>query len=90
VKLDDPEPLLYHGESLVREGRFVGRVTSGAYGHTLGAAVGLAYVEVSPDELGEIVSTGGAEVEIAGTRVPATLSRRPFYDPDGERMRGAT
>ena len=88
VKLDDPEPLLYHGESLLREGRVVGRVTSGAYGHTLKAAVGLASVEGSPEEIDEIASAGGVEVEIAGTRVPATLSRRPFYDPGGERMRG--
>jgi len=88
VKLDDPEPLLYHGESLVREGRVVGRVTSGAYGHTLGAAVGLAWVEGSPEEIDTIVSTGGVEVEVAGARVSATLSGRPFYDPGGARMRG--
>jgi 4-methylaminobutanoate oxidase (formaldehyde-forming) len=88
VKLDDPEPLLYHGESLVREGRVVGRVTSGAYGHTLDAAVGLAYVEGSPEGIDEIASAGGVEVEIAGARVPATLSRRPFYDPGGARLRG--
>jgi 4-methylaminobutanoate oxidase (formaldehyde-forming) len=90
VKLNDPEPLLYHGESVVRDGHVVGRVTSGAYGHTLGAAVGLAYVEAPADELDEIMSAGGVEVEIAGTRVPATLSRRSFYDPEGERMRDAT
>jgi 4-methylaminobutanoate oxidase (formaldehyde-forming) len=88
VKLDDPEPLLYHGESLVREGRVVGRVTSGAYGHTLDAAVGLAYVEGSPEGIDEIASAGSVEVEIAGARVPATLSRRPFYDPGGARLRG--
>ena len=40
VKLDDPEPLLYHGETLLQDGRVVGRVTSGAYGYTLGSAVG--------------------------------------------------
>ncbi len=44
VKLDDPDPLLYHGESILLEGRVVGRVSSGAYGHTLGAAVGLGFV----------------------------------------------
>ncbi len=99
VKLDDPEPLLYGGESLLYEGAVAGRVTSGAYGHTLGAAVGLAFVEApgggaeagaaSADWLGEIVASGAVEVDIAGTRVAATLSERPFYDPDGLRMRGA-
>jgi hypothetical protein len=29
-------------------------------------------------------------VDIAGTLVPATLSERPFYDPDGGRLRGTS
>ncbi|HJW76692.1 MAG TPA: FAD-dependent oxidoreductase, partial [Thermoleophilia bacterium] len=90
LKLTDPEPLLYHGESLLCDGSLIGRVTSGAYGYTLGAAVGLAMVEAPPDELDAIVGSDGIEVEIAGARVPAILSRRPFYDPAGERMRGIT
>ena len=45
VLLAEPEPQLYHGESVVHDGRIVGRVTSGAFGHTLGAAVGLAAIE---------------------------------------------
>ena len=88
VRIDDPQPLLYHGESLVFDGRIAGRVTSGAYGFTLGGAVGFAYVQAPPDELEAIVSSGGARIDVAGTLWPATLSRRPFYDPDGERMRG--
>ena len=35
------------------------------------------------------MAANDVEIEIAGTRVPAILSRRPFYDPDGARMRGA-
>jgi 4-methylaminobutanoate oxidase (formaldehyde-forming) len=88
LRLDDPEPLLYHGESVLRSGAVVGRVTSGAYGHTLGAAVGLALIEAPPGDLDEAAAAGEAEVEIAGTRVPATLSPRPLYDPDGARLRG--
>ncbi len=89
VKLDEPAPLLYHGESVVLDGRTIGRVTSGAYGQTLGAAVGFAYMEAAPDELQTILSSGAAQVDCAGTLVPATLSLRPFYDPAGARMRGA-
>ena len=36
-RLSDPEPLLYHGEPILRDGRIVGHVTSGNYGHALGA-----------------------------------------------------
>src|SRR5699024_5456565 len=34
--LEDPEPLLYHGEPVLLGGEPVGKVTSGAYAHTLG------------------------------------------------------
>ncbi len=89
VLLTDPEPLLYHGESVLQDGRLVGRVTSGAYGHTLGAAVGLAGIAGAPDEVDDIVARAAVEVEIAGERAPARLSARAFYDPDGRRLRGA-
>ena len=36
----------------------------------------------------EVVAGGDVEVEIAARRVPARLSARPFYDPDGARLRG--
>ena len=32
--------------------------------------------------------SGTFTVECAGVEVPATVSRRPFYDPDGLRLRG--
>jgi len=88
LRLLDAEPLLYHGESVLRDGRVVGRVTSGAYGHTLGAAVGLASIEGPPEEADSILAAGEVEVEIAGTRVAAVISPRPYYDPDGLRLRG--
>ncbi len=43
-KLTDPEPLLYHNEPVIRDGKIVGYLSSGNYGHHLGAAVGLGYV----------------------------------------------
>ena len=89
ILLADPGPLLYHGETLLQDGRVVGRVTSGAYGHTLGAAVGLAAVEGEPAAVDAVVARGDVEVEIAGERAPARLSARAFYDPDGRRLRGA-
>src|SRR6185369_394190 len=42
--LDDPEPLLLGDEPIYRDGALVGRITSGAYGHTLGRSVGMGYV----------------------------------------------
>ena len=42
--LDAPEPLLYHDEPIWRDGALVGRIASGAYGHTVGRSVGLGWV----------------------------------------------
>ena len=82
VALDDPGPLLVHDEAVHCDGRYVGRMTSGGYGHTLGRSVGLASLAPDADLSGEIT------VECAGVLVPATVSRRPFYDPQGARLRG--
>ena len=87
IKLDDPEPLLLGGEPVIGGGTVTGRVTSGAYGHTVGAAVGLALLGGPPDEIERSLAVGEVEVDIAGRRTAATLSTMPFYDPAGLRMR---
>jgi len=85
LRLDDPEPLLHHGESLRLEGEIIGRVTSGAYGHALGVAVGIAFLE--PPSGVATPAPERVDVDIAGEIVSATLSERPFYDPEGARLR---
>ena len=85
--LDDPEPLLHHNEPIWRDGEILGYVTSGMYGHTLGAAVGLGYVTHDGGVDAAFVREGSYEIEIAGRRIPATASLRPMYDPKGERIR---
>jgi heterotetrameric sarcosine oxidase gamma subunit len=83
VKLEDPDPMLFHGESVIVDGRVVGAVMSAAYAHTVGAAAGLAIVEGSllTDDRPTV------EVDVAGNVVKATLSTEALYDPDGSRMR---
>lgn len=87
-RLHEPEPLVYHGEPIWRDGRMVGHVTSGAYGHTLGASVALGYVDVIPGEPLAVTLAAGWEIEVAGKRHPAQASLKPLYDPSGARMRG--
>jgi 4-methylaminobutanoate oxidase (formaldehyde-forming) len=41
------DAFLYHGEVVWRDGEIVGDVRGGAFGHTLGASVGLAMIEPS-------------------------------------------
>lgn len=82
VKLDDADPLFIHDETVYFNGVAVGRMTSGSFGHTLGSAVGLAFVDPATDLAGTF------EVQCKGQLYPATVSRRPFYDPKGERLCG--
>jgi len=86
-KLEDPEPLLFKNEPVLRDGRIVGFLSSGGYGHALGAAIGLGYVPCRADESLDGLLASRFEIEVAGRRVGATASLRPLYDPTGARMR---
>jgi 4-methylaminobutanoate oxidase (formaldehyde-forming) len=85
--LRDPEPLIYHNEPVWRDGKLVGHITSGAYGHSLGGCIGLGYVAVDPGTVTSDMQAGDFEIEVAGVRVPAEASLRPLYDPRNERIR---
>jgi len=84
--LNDPEPLLYHNEPILRDGQIVGYLSSGAYGHHLGAAVGMGYVPCDGESAAQILASD-YEIDVAGIRVGATASLRPLYDPKAERVR---
>ena len=87
-RLTDPEPLLYHNEAIVRDGKIVGYLTSGNYGHHLGGAIGLGYVPCN--SVGETASAQLAscyQIDVAGRLVEAEVTLRPFYDPRGERIK---
>ena len=64
------------------DGRLVGYVTSGAYGHWVGRSLALAYVDR------EVVAAGPAlTVDVIGEPRAARLLGAPAYDPQGLRMR---
>jgi 4-methylaminobutanoate oxidase (formaldehyde-forming) len=85
--LADPEPLLYHHEPIFRDGRPCGYTTSAMYGHSLGAAVALGYVE-SPDGVSDDFVAGGRyEIQTASRRVEARASLKPLFDPSHSRVR---
>jgi 4-methylaminobutanoate oxidase (formaldehyde-forming) len=86
-KLLDPAPLLFHDEPVVMDGERIGLVTSGSYGHTLGAALGMGWVRHADGVTPDLLRSARFEIEIAGARHLAEASLRPFYDPTGARMR---
>ena len=86
-RLEDPAPLLFHNEAVVRDGRIVGPVTSGNYGHFLGGAVGMGYVPCAGETAEEVLGSR-YEIEVAGVRHRAVASLVPMYDPTAARVRG--
>jgi 4-methylaminobutanoate oxidase (formaldehyde-forming) len=84
--LDDPGPMLLHDEPIYRDGLLVGRVTSTAYGQTLGRAVALGYVRAPERGLPRSwYETGRYEIEQASERYTARASLQPMYYPKSER-----
>jgi 4-methylaminobutanoate oxidase (formaldehyde-forming) len=86
-QLDDPQPLLYHNEPIWRDGAIAGYISSGAYGHILGASVGLGYVCRSDKNDSDGWVNGEFEIEVAGQRFPAQASLAPLFDPENRRIR---
>ncbi|HET7018820.1 MAG TPA: FAD-dependent oxidoreductase [Streptosporangiaceae bacterium] len=87
--LDEPDLMMWGGELLLRDEVAAGLVTSAAWGATIGASVGLAYVRradggvVTPD----FVKSGRYQVNVGGRVCTATVSLRPPFDPEGEKVR---
>lgn len=89
VLVKDPEPLMYHGEILLRNGQPVADVRAASYGHTLGGAVGLAMIEPTDGSVVDkaYLDNGEWEVDIAGSRYLAQVSLRPLYDPSSMKIK---
>lgn len=84
--LEDPAPVLWGSEPLLRNGEVVGYTTSAAYGHTLGASVGLAYVKIPGGATREAVLEGKYEVLLDGARHAAKVGLGAPYDPQRKKM----
>jgi len=68
------------GEPIFKDGKGIGRVTSGTYGYTVGMSLALGYVKGS--QPGDRV-----EVMVLGRRHGATILHEPPFDAKGEKLR---
>ncbi|MCP4765916.1 MAG: aminomethyl transferase family protein [Gammaproteobacteria bacterium] len=68
IELDAPEFDPFYMHTVFRQGRAVGMVTSGSYGHRLQKAIALAYFRTP------IANADALEVEILGRPVPARIT----------------
>jgi len=69
-------------ESILKDGKPVGYVTSGAYGHCVERSLAAGYVPAALARDGQRF-----EIDILGDLCVATVRLRPLYDPEGLRLR---
>lgn len=85
--LQDPGPMLYHNEPIYRDGEIGGYTTSAMYGHTLGAAVALGYIEAAAGASDDYINAGRYEIQVDTRRMAARASLTAMYDPKSARIR---
>jgi dimethylglycine dehydrogenase len=68
------------GEPVFKDGKGIGRVTSGGYGYHVGMSLALGYVKGA-------AAGDRVEVMVLGKPHPATILGQPPFDPDGTRLR---
>ncbi len=89
VALADPDVMMWGGELLLRDGAPAGQLTSGAFGETLGAAVGLGYLRnpAGDQVTADFARSGRYEVNVGGQLVSAVVGLRAPYDPAGTKIK---
>jgi dimethylglycine dehydrogenase len=80
VEAQDADVVGY--ESIMQDGKAVGYVTSGAYGHCVERSLAAGYVPAALARDGERF-----EIDILGHPCAATVRLQPLYDPAGLRLR---
>jgi sarcosine dehydrogenase len=74
-------------ETILRNGAFVGYLTSGGYGYSVAKPIAYGYVRHAESITVEWLLSGHYELIVAGDVKPATLSLEPFVDPTNLRVK---
>jgi sarcosine dehydrogenase len=74
-------------ETILRDGKFAGYLTSGGYGYTIAKPIGLGYVRNAEGVSADYVAAGSYELIVAGERVKAHATLDPLYDPEGLKVK---
>ena len=77
---DDPDIILLGRETIFRDGKQVGWLSSGGFGYTIGKPVGYGYIRSDKIIDNEFVKSGNYELEIATKKVPCNVHLSPLYD----------
>ena len=85
--VDDPSIVLLGRETIFRNGKQVGYLTSGGFGYTIGKPIGFGYIRDAQGLTDDFIRAGRYELIVAQDRVPCKLSLGPLYDPANARVR---
>ncbi|MDA1071410.1 MAG: FAD-dependent oxidoreductase [Proteobacteria bacterium] len=83
ITVDADKADCWGSEPVLQDGKVVGVVSSGGYGHHVDRSIAMVYV--NPDLADD---AGGLEVEILGEMRKARLEPQALFDPGNERLRG--
>ncbi|WP_417733394.1 GcvT family protein [Roseovarius sp.] len=83
----DPEVVLSGRETIYRNGKRVGWLTSGGYGYTVGKSIGYGYVRSDEVIDYDHVLSGDYELEVATDRISCEVQLGPLYDPKMNRVK---
>jgi 4-methylaminobutanoate oxidase (formaldehyde-forming) len=79
--IDAAEAVLVGRETILRNSKPVGYLTSGGYGYTLGCSLGYGYVRDAENVSDDFLLSGDYSIVVANEAFPARISLEPFYDP---------
>lgn len=83
----DSDVILSGRETIYRNGKRCGWLSSAGFGHTIGKSIGMGYVRSETPIDRDYVLSGNYELEVATVRVPAEVSVAPLYDPTMEKVK---
>jgi sarcosine dehydrogenase len=74
-------------ETILRNGKFAGYLTSGGYGYTIAKPIGMGYVRNAEGVNAAYIAEGEYELVVAQERVKATAHLKPLYDPRNQKIK---
>jgi len=85
--LEKNQHFIYHNEPIYLNDQLAGSITTGTYGHTFDAPIGLGWVTVPAEISDENLEQQQWEILVAGNRIKARASLKPIYDPQNQNLR---
>jgi 4-methylaminobutanoate oxidase (formaldehyde-forming) len=85
--VDDPKQILLGRETIYRNGKQVGWLSSGGYGYTINQSVGYGYIRSTEFIDNQFVLGGEYELEIATEMVPCKVHLKALYDPEMKKIK---